>query len=228
MMVRTLSFLALLSMLGACAASPAFAQERPLPLSRFVDSTSLHGALLGAPQAPRGTPRRMLFLVRYDTTGTLKDVKALVRRSLPGGYDSTMVSLLRPHLVPRLPSRGAHVETLWLRSGSRPRISVVEARKVMPSLTNTGALKQAMDAAAQRLLAAHPQLEGYETTRHVSFSIGADGVPTGEITVRGSPDDDIDPEIVGIVRAMRFRPATIEGVPVEVDVELPITLVFGR
>lgn len=228
MMIRTFSFLALLAMLGACAASPAFAQYEPLPLSSFVDSTRLHRALLDAPQPPARTPRRMVFLVRYDTTGALKDVRALVRRSLPGGYDSVMVSLLRTHVVPRLPFRRAKGETLWLRSGSEPRIAVVEARQVMPSLTNTGALQQAMEAAAKRLVAAHPQLVGYETTRNVSFSIGADGVPTGAVTVRGKADDEIDPEIVAIVRGMRFRPATVQGVPVDIDVELPITLVFRR
>jgi hypothetical protein len=170
----------------------------------------------------------MLFLVRYDTTGVLREVRAIVRRPLPGGYDSAMVSLLRAHLVPRLSIRRATGETLWLRSGNEPRIAVVEAREVMPSLTNTGALKLAMEAAVQRLLAANPQLAGYETTRHVSFSIGADGVPLGEITVRGGGDSDVDQEIKGIVRSMRFRPATIEGIPVDVDLELPITLVFRR
>ncbi|HEX8453519.1 MAG TPA: hypothetical protein VF647_15565 [Longimicrobium sp.] len=227
MMIRSFSFLALFAALAACAASPASAQAGPLPLSSFVDSTRLHRALLDAPQAPRGTPRRMLFWVRYDSTGTLKVVRALVRRSLPGGYDSAMVSLLRTHLVPRLPSRRAHRETFWLRSGRNPRIAVVDALMVMPSLTDIGALQQAMDAAAQRLLAAHPQLAGHETTRNVSFSIGADGA-TGEIAVRGRPDDDVDPEFLGIVRGMRFRPATIEGVPVDVDVELPITMRFRR
>lgn len=227
-MIRTLSLLALLSVLGASAASPAFAQEEPLPLSSFVDSAGLHRALLGAPQAPRGTPRRMLFVVRYDTTGTLKKVRAVVRRPLPGGYDSVMVSLLRTHLVPRLPTRRAGGETLWLRSGSEPRIAIIKAHEVMPSLANAEALRKAMEAAVMRIVAAHPQLVGYEATRHVSFNIGADGVPTGEITVRGRANDDIDPEIVGIVRAMRFRPATVEGVPVDVDVELPITLMFQR
>ncbi|HEX8671890.1 MAG TPA: hypothetical protein VF710_08385 [Longimicrobium sp.] len=228
MMIRTFSLLALLAMLGTSGASPAFAQAGPLPLSSFVDSTGLHRALLDAPQAPRGTPRRMLFWVRYDSTGTLKDVRALVRRSLPGGYDSAMVSLLRTHLVPRLPSRRAHRETFWLRSGRNPRIAVVDALMVMPSLTDTGALVRAMEAAAKRLLAAHPQLAGHETTRNVSFSIGADGVPSAERVVRDRPDDDIDPEFLGIVRGMRFRPATIEGVPVDVDVELPITMRFRR
>jgi hypothetical protein len=227
MMIRTFSFLALLAVLDACAASLAFAQKEPLPLSSFVDSTGLHRALLDAPPTPPGTPRRMLFWVRYDSTGTLKDVRALLRRPLRGGYDSAIVSLLRTHLVRRLPSRRAHGETFWLRSGRNPRIAVVEALMVMPSLTDTGALQRAMEAAVQRLLAANPQLAGYEATRHVSFNIGADGVPTGEVTVRGSPDD-VDPEIVGIVRGMRFRPATIEGIPVDVDVELPITLRFRR
>lgn len=201
----------------------------PLALAEFVDSAALHQALAAAPPAPAGAPRRHLFWVRYDSTGALETVRAHVRAPSPGGYDSTMVALLRPHLRPQLARGRGAGEVLWLRPGSSPRISVLKsASEEQPRLTNMDALQSRMEAAAKRLVAGWPELAGREGTGVVGFTISDAGIPTGARYLSGPRSPEFQREIVAIVEAMRFRPALIEGVPVETRAELPITLTFRR
>lgn len=76
-MIRTLSSLALLATLGACAtAAPAAGpapEPRPtfvkLPVSAFIDSAALHRALFAAPPAPAEFRLKPLYVVVYDSTG---------------------------------------------------------------------------------------------------------------------------------------------------------------
>jgi TonB family protein len=62
----------------------------------------------------------------------------------------------------------------------------------------------------------------------VSFRIGEDGVPSAVEVIRGTEDPDIVRELVAIAEAMRFIPAEIEGIPVAVLVQIPITLELRR
>lgn len=224
-----LSALALL-----CAAAPAHAQESArLPLVEIVDSAGLHRALAEVPAAPAGAPRRSYFRVHYDSAGTLTHVSALVREPTPGGYDSTMVALLRSHLAQKLarPLRANESgdEVLWLRSGPSPVVALAPPlRETAPALRNQDEMARLMREAVKRVLAARPELAGRQGSATVAMYIGVDGVPANLRYVTGPRDPNFQREVLGIAAAARFRPGALDGVPVPTEVQVPIDLQLVR
>ena len=239
-MIRTLSSLALIVMLGGCAAAapaaaPATAlapERRPtfanLPVSAFIDSAALHRALLAAPPAPAEFRLKPLYVVVYDSTGGLKDVKTVSERHFPAEYGRQMVELLRANVRPRVAATRPSVNYVWLQSGSSPRIAVEEGLvEVRPRLQNTSAVTRELSRASERLQRSNPGLAGRSVTASVSMRVTQEGVPEEPRLSQSTGNIQIDREIIGVAHSMRFAPASLNGYPVSVLIELPITLAFN-
>lgn len=240
-MFRRPSSLVLLAVLGACApaappASPAAAPSPvrellgpDLPLSAFIDSAALHQALLAAPPAPAEFRLKPLYVVVYDSTGALKDVKMMSERQFPAEYGRRMVELLRANVRPRIAATKPSVNHVWLQSGSSPRIEVqlalVEAR---PKLSNTATISRAMTTVAERLQQANPGLAGSQLTVEVSMLVSDEGVPEEPKILRSSGNFAVDRDLVTLARSMRFTPATVDGYAVKVHVRVPVTIIIPQ
>jgi TonB family protein len=234
-MIRTLSSLALFTALGACAAAapganPAPARSAPeptLPVATFIDSVALHQALLAAPPAPAGFRLRPLFRVAYDSTGVLKEVSTYSTTHFPAEYGRQMVEMLRAHVRPRITSARESWNTVWLQSGSSPKIAVLSnAVEVKPALVNTADISRELQRVSQRLQRLDPGLAGQQRTAGVSMRVSEEGVPEEPTVRRSTGSFQIDREILNVARLMRFSPATVNEYPVRVFVQIPITVVF--
>ncbi|HEX8359972.1 MAG TPA: energy transducer TonB [Longimicrobium sp.] len=225
-------FRAAVAALCACAAPAVLSAQgrvEHLPVAAFIDSAGLHQALLSAPPAPARSPRRWLFSVGYDSSGALVHVKPLIPRGAAAEYATALAELLRAHTKTRIAPGEGHGEYVWLRSGSAPRVDVAEdLSEQHPELRNQAEIRGVLGRASRRLVASRQDLVGYQTTGVVSFRIGEDGVPSAVEVIRGTEDPDIVRELVAIAEAMRFIPAEIEGIPVAVLVQIPITLELRR
>jgi hypothetical protein len=236
-MIRTLSCLSLLGVLGACAAAPPTAAPAParrpeiveLPVSAFIDSAALHQALLAAPPAPAEFRLKPLYVVVYDSTGALKEVRTMGERQFPVEYGRQMVELLRANVRPRIAATKPSVNYVWLQSGSSPRIAVDEALvEARPRLQNTSAVSRELSRASERLQRANPGLAGRSVTAQVAMRVSEEGVPEDPRLSQSTGNIQIDREIMGVAHTMRFAPANLSGYTVKVLVQLPITLTFPQ
>ncbi len=232
-MFRALSFLAILAVLGACATAPAGPAKRSkvpepnLPVSAFIDSAALHQALLTAPPVPPELTLKPLFSVLYDSTGTLATVEPISKFVMPAEWGGTIAALLRQHVAPRLSARKGASEIVWLVSGATPRIAVIDAAvEARPRLQNTAQMARELDALAQRLVLRAPYLGGGSYTAEVAAAVDGHGIPLAPYLVRRSADPEINREMLEIAKKMRFSPALLEGYPVKVLVQIPLTVVL--
>lgn len=237
MMIRAFSSLAFLSVLGACAAAappsaPAPERTPPiarLPVSAFIDSAALHQALLAAPAAPAEFRLRPIYVVAYDKTGALEEVRVMSERQFPAEYGRRMVELLRANVRPRTISSKPAVNYVWMESGSSPRIAVVaDLVEVRPRLQNTATVTRELSRASERLVRANPGLAGRSVTAQVAMRVTEEGMPEEPRLAQSTGSIEIDREIIGVARSMRFAPASLNGYPVKVLVQLPVTLTFQQ
>ena len=234
---RLLAWLALAVVLGACTQTGPGAGPRPkreaaepkLALSAFIDSAGLHQALLAAPPAPADFALKPLFSVRYDSTGVLEEVEPISRRYFPAEYGRQMVEILRTHVRPRITATKETWYTVWLQSGSSPKIALLpELTEVRPVLANGPAIVRALDFASQRLQEARPELAGRRLTARVTMRVTDEGLTEALRLNMGTGDPHTDREILTIARSLRFTPASLEGHPVTVLATLPITISIPR
>lgn len=90
--------------------------------------------------------------------------------------------------------------------------------EVLPRPQNAGDFT----AALAQAYPAHLRDAGVGGTVQVGFVVGPDGEPT-EVRVLSSPDTSFDAPSVQAVSLLRFTPAQVQGRPVAVRVEQPIT-----
>jgi TonB family protein len=206
----------------AAAASAGAAGDREPPISAVLDSAGLvHDLQALALEAPRSVPP--LFTIEFDSTGAVDTVRAMLD-PLPASYAAPVAAAIRARLRPQAPSRSP-VRT-WIRAVAGPQARVDRPRlhENQPQLLNRSAITQQLSwaAAAQQQRVGRFPPGGYEA--RVRFRVLADGTPQaqGVSVTQSSGDVDVDREAVDVVQRMRFRPATVEGVPVNVWVELPI------
>jgi TonB family protein len=237
-MIRTISALSIVAILGACtpAAPAGNASPRPqssaerdsVALSAIVDSAGLHQALLTAPPVPAELRRKPLFTVDYDSAGALEEVRPISERMAPTEWARAMTVILRAHVRPSYhQGRAGSSHVLWLVSGSEPRITLlndlVERR---PALANTTAVTRELSDVSKRLVGMNPIFSGRRYTAQVSVRVTETGEPLIPVIRRSSQDVRVDREILLVARHMRFVPATVEGYPVRVLVSVPITIQF--
>lgn len=237
-MHRILPAAALAAVLGACASVPSAARagggpsplssnDPPLPVAAFIDSAGLHRALLSAPPAPAEFKSRALFWVDYDSTGALASVKPAARRAIPPAWGDTMATILRASVKPRITPARATSQMVWLVSGGSPRISVLgDVIAVQPSVINGTRVAEDLSRAASQLASRDLSLAGQQRTAMVRMSVDDNGVPDNFALLRSTLNPRVDAEVISVAQKLRFRPATVDGVPVRVLVVLPIVMVF--
>lgn len=95
-----------------------------------------------------------------------------------------------------------------------PENDVVER---MPMLLNVRSLRDAMNREYPEWL----KPTGMGGTVVVRMRVGAEGVP-GEAVIKSSTNPEFNAATLRAIRALRFRPAALDGRPVAVWVELPL------
>lgn len=95
-------------------------------------------------------------------------------------------------------------------------------------MTNRGEVNRSLMRFARAFAREHPEWRGHErVVVTVSMRIEPTGVATHIRVLAPGPIPAFDAEAVARAAEFRFEPARIEGEPVAVLVNLPITLVFG-
>lgn len=212
---------ALVALPFAAAAAPAQADGDP-PISAVVDSAALVADLAAlAVEPPQGVPP--LFAVAFDSTGGVDAVTAMFDR-IPAAYAGPVAAAIRARLKPQPPSRRP-VRT-WLRVVAGPQARVDRPRLVesQPRLTNRGEVARLLSQAAQRHADLLGMVPGTGYTVQVRFRVQPNGTagPGSARVVRSSGNLAMDAEALAVVERMRFRPATLDRIPVGVWVELPV------
>jgi hypothetical protein len=220
----------------------------PPPLAAFLDSTALVRAVsaLPAPDLPRGV--KPLFRVSFDSTGAVDDVEPISSR-IPAGYAGPVRTAIRAHLKPQAPSRGPINTYLRVVAGPEPLVDRPTIVVREPVLANRGGIQGRIGELAARfeqrlggteipqprvgflrrlLLQAQPR-PSRASEFLVRMRVLADGaVDTESIEIlrSSSRDEEVKGAVVHIAGLMRFRPATVEGMPASVWVTLPIVLQY--
>jgi TonB family protein len=197
--------------------------DREPPLSAVLDSAGLAGdaAALNL-ELPRGVPP--LFSIRFDSTGAVQTVRAMFDR-IPPAYADPVVAAIRARLKPQ-PATGSMVYTyVRVTTGPRARVDRPRLHEHQPQLFNRGEVAQLLSWAAERH-APRLRTTGLPSyTVQVRFRVLTDGSADAEgaDVMRSSGDAGLDQEALAVIARMRFRPATVEGIPVRVWVQVPIT-----
>ncbi|HEX8213624.1 MAG TPA: energy transducer TonB [Longimicrobium sp.] len=103
------------------------------------------------------------------------------------------------------------------------RVYDIDEVTVKPRLANNTAVARALEQNYGGVL----RDAGVEGLVQLRMIVGSDGRTSSIVVVRSSDAPFIAPAI-NVARAMRFNPAQVNGVPVRVSIELPITFRPGR
>ena len=225
---RALPALAAICATAAAARAQDFSGVgRDLRWSALLDSAALARAAaeLPAGELPRNVPP--IFVVTFDTTGAAWEVRPLSDR-VPASYAEPVMAALRANARPQAPFARPYAVYVRVVTGPDARVDSPPLVESQPVLVNRREIAQALSRATGRhalRLASEPRRR-YEVD--VKFRIRADGTPeaASATVLHSSGDPGLDDEALGVVSAMRFRPATVEGVPVRVWVTLPIHFDF--
>jgi TonB family protein len=98
------------------------------------------------------------------------------------------------------------------------RVYDIEEVTVKPRLVNTGVIRRSLEENYSGVLRDAGE-RGTVTIRMVVERTGE----TSFVTVVGSTNLAFNLPATNVVRAMRFQPALVNGVPVRVRIELPVT-----
>ncbi|HEU4453983.1 MAG TPA: TonB family protein [Longimicrobium sp.] len=231
MTMRFPSLPAILLALGAFA-TPAAAQDNgvappgmPPPASFFIDSAAAVRALAALPavELPEGLPP--LFALTFDSTGAVERAEGVFQQ-LPAAFTGPVSSIIRAHARRQMPSSDPPGTYLRIVTGAG---AVIErpsfVRWTQPAAINAAAIARRLEPVVVRRMEA----VGPEGVRlHVGARVLADGtVDTASVKVVGtSGDDELDRQTALAFRQMRFRPATVEGIPVSAWVTVPFRLLL--
>jgi TonB family protein len=198
------------------------------PLATFVDSAALVRAVSGLP-APGDLPAGVtpLFWVGFDSAGPGVRVTPLFDET-PESYAGPVEAAIRAHLKPRppfLPDDRSF--TLRVVAGPQPLVDNPEVVAHAPALrpgerARLGVELNRLPRPPRDSLRAH----GGRLDYLVGLRVQADGtVDSTSVVLKRSPGfPQLDARVLLVVRTMRFRPATFDGVPQAVLVTLPIVI----
>lgn len=218
----------------------------PMPLTAFLDSAALVRAVstLPVPDLPRGV--KPLFKVAFDSTGAVDEVTPVFDQ-IPASFAGPVVAAIRANLKNQSPSREpihAHVRVVAGPEPlvDRPRIVVRE-----PVLANEGGIRDRIGQLSARfgdrvggaaiaqpragflrrlLMGSRPSWSARFFVRMRVLKDGAVDTGSIEILHSSSRDEEVNDAVADLVGQMRFRPATVEGIPASVWVTLPIILQY--
>ncbi|HEX5725340.1 MAG TPA: energy transducer TonB [Longimicrobiaceae bacterium] len=199
--------------------------RRDPPLSALVDSAALVRALgaLAVPEPPQGVPP--VFTVAFDSTGAVRTVEPLFDE-IPSAYAEPVAAAIRAHLRPQPP----RAFSVFLRAVAGPgaRVDLPTLEERPPVLVNRGLVAALLSDAIARYLRG-PRLPARTEYRvEVRVRVLASGMPdTASVQIAlSSGEAELDAAAARVVSSMRFRSATVEGIPVRTWVQLPIIFRF--
>jgi hypothetical protein len=214
-----------LSIAALAAVHQPLAAQRPklaeLTLSTVIDSVRLDSALRALP----GLPSRgwSLYYLRYDSTGALEEVEPLTRRETAA--DSAVVGVLKALAAPRQPD--GYDDYLLMRAawGATPVLRTHHAvHEEQPRLQNLVWMQRDLGQMASRYSDfIRPQGEKLE----IKLRVDQDGTPSEIALTRLTGLADLDRDVLRMASRLRFRPCTVEGIPLKCWVMLPINIVLG-
>jgi len=189
----------------------------------LIDSAALvrAAAALPAGELPRDVPP--IFVATFDSTGTASEVRPLFDR-IPASYAGPVVAAIRASARPQAPFTRPYSVYVRVATGPNARVDIPRLVETQPALVNRDEVARSLNRATahhMRRLQSMPRRYVVD----VKFRIQTDGTPdvASAAVLHSSGDPGLDKESLGVVARMRFRPATIEGVPVRVWVTIPMT-----
>jgi TonB family protein len=215
----------LLLLAGTLAAAPRLHAQAPadskprsrsIAISQAVDSAGLVARLRELPEPP--TAKRAVVNISFSASGEVDSVtvrsKSRVAPELLPALEEAVRASLRPQPADTL----RRWSLLAVRTGKRVSLSRPEEQK--PRLSNASQVGREVSGFARRnssLLADGPKAV------MVQFWVTTDGRTEAAKVDLSSGVAAVDAAALDIAGIMRFDPAEIEGEPVPVLVQLPIT-----
>ena len=198
------------------ADSPPRARFRVLAISEALDSAGLAARLRELPELP--TRKRVVVHVSFSASGQVDSVPVRTRDRVTPELLPALEEAIRASLRPQPTDTLARLTTMALRTGRRVSLSEPDAQK--PRLLNASEAGRAVSGFARRnssLFADGPK------TAWVKFVVGRDGRTEAAELVESSGVEAVDAKALDVAGIMRFEAAKIEGDPVPVLVQLPVS-----
>jgi TonB family protein len=203
------------------ATAAAAAQEAPgvqLTLSQVVDSARLAEAVRAIPGVP--TEGVSLYAVTYDSTGAIDTVTAMAVRD--SAKDAEVVAAIRA--VANRTQQGGHESYLFIRASWRrgPVLSTLPVGDIQPpQLQNAAMLQRGFGGIAGRFAGS---LRPGGERMMLKIRVDQNG-RAGKVTaLRGTGVPEMDAAAIRVARQARFRPASVDGIPIASTASLPITI----
>lgn len=202
--------------LNAQQPTDSLPRSRHIAISEAVDSAGLAARLRELPELP--TLKRAVVEVGFSASGEVDSVTVRSRDRVAPEHLPALEEAIRASLRTQ-PADTLRRWTLFaLRTGRRVSLSEPETNK--PMLANAQAVQRAVSEFERRN---RDLLGDRSRTVMVRFVVGRDG-RTEPASVDGSSGvQAVDAAALKVAGIMRFDTAKIEGEPVPVLVQLPIT-----
>lgn len=201
---------------GNCSAEGA---TRCAALTELVDSAALASRLLRI-DGPEGGPT--VFSVRFGPDGRVEDIGTIFQ-----GYPEDLSRPLQEALASSLLPQGVHDKSygiaLLVGGGAVPQLAVVQLgpRNRAPKLLNSHVLAAMARAALQG-----GRVPDGSQSAIVRGVVTSNGEFMRPVVLKSTGNPAVDWEAVRIASRARLRPGEIDGRPVQMTVNLPVT--FGN
>ncbi|MBB4639010.1 TonB family protein [Longimicrobium terrae] len=219
-LLPALAALALPALLAAQEPAGAPAYES---VSATVDSAVVAGELARL-AAAREPAAEWTFAITWPPSGIASRVQMYFSRQEPAGPQAEVARILLANARRRPPAREPQIVAITAVPGRRAVLRVPLESQPVP--LNRRAIERGIARASERLVRADSGLRATRAVVMVRMRLGADGVPGGITVVPPAGNPEIEQEAVRGAELLRFRPAMIEGRPVAVWIQLPLTFEF--
>ncbi|HEX7243874.1 MAG TPA: TonB family protein [Longimicrobiaceae bacterium] len=187
-----------------------------------MDSAQLVAALRSAGPAPAGTRIPSDFNLYFAAGGQVDSIRPAFRK-LSADYAAAMEALIRPAVRPQ-PVQAEEWQFLLRAQGGRTvTLEEPDYEVSPPEILNRRAVTAALHQ-VRALLDSSPLDRERRLMVAMRMTVTEEGTIRDETLVRGTGDMRIDAEVLRILRKVRFRPATLDGIPVPVLITLPFTV----
>ncbi|MEW5928481.1 MAG: energy transducer TonB [Gemmatimonadota bacterium] len=205
--------------LHAQAPADSLPRSRHIAISEALDSAGLAARLRELPELP--TRKRAVVEVGFAASGQVDSVTVRSKDRVAPEHLPALEEAIRASLRTQPTDTLRRWTWLALRTGRRVSLSEPETNK--PMLANARAVQRVVSEFERRnrdLLGDGPR------TVMVRFVVGRDGRPEAASVDGSSGMEAVDAAALKVAATMRFETAKVEGEPVPVLVQLPIS--FSR
>jgi hypothetical protein len=216
---------ALLVTSGSAAQAPVAIPRDSLPLPRLLDSAAALAALGRLPPPPDTMLRARAFNLYFDSAGKPDTVRAAFSLLV----DSTFAARVRDAMQPAVravPPGPPFQRTVIVNTG--PGASLTPGAFIVrqPAVANRTRLVIMLQLAIPRLLDRDTLLFGRPFTVHVRMIANVDSTTTSAWVRRSSGVAAVDSVVLKVASGIRFAPGEVDGMPIPMWVEQPISIVF--